>query len=134
MSTHHLCKVRCGGTGCWAPLVVTMDKWAKEMGEFRISDKRKLDPEPMRPTPKKTKKTKPFKAYGFTYECKNYFWRRKSIDWARVVSRSWYETVEQRDQAMKADARPFFGTQFHRNHQPVTRVRGEKFKLTNASN
>lgn len=74
-------------------------KFGKLKGDKHPRDLRKIDPEPMRTTPKAKPKHKPVKQYGYEYTIK---WPWEHTGRKRRV---WFETRQAREQSMAAHNR-----------------------------
>jgi hypothetical protein len=97
-----------------------MTKHDKYMGKLRVNSKRKIDPNPERPT-SVASSFKSKKRFGFTFEYKSW---RSNQEWISRTSWAWYETAKQRDQGMTDWKKRYENgvlKDMYRNPQPVER-------------
>src|SRR5256885_15619953 len=92
-----------------------LGKTGKHTGALHPRDLRKIDPIPVRVTPKAKPKRRVEKLYGFVYEVK-YPWNRK---WQRGFS--WYKSAPARDQGLAAHNRRTANYDWYRKATPISK-------------
>jgi hypothetical protein len=101
---------------------IDIGKAAKSMGRTRPRDARRADPAPPKPVSKAVKRARAEKPFGIGYESKDL-----CFDAGKIASRwrpheFWYESREQRDQALRSFKHRYSDSTFYRNHRAIERA------------